>query len=103
MRKAHEVANKSFKKRKKISFFNVAIFGFLIYFVYTFFNQQIQINNYNSKIDVYKSDIENKNKLVSYYNEQKTNIETDQYIEDVARDTLGYVKPYEKIFVDANK
>ena len=52
---------------------------------------------------MYKSDIENKNKLVSYYNEQKTNIETDQYIEDVARDTLGYVKPYEKIFVDANK
>ena len=27
----------------------------------------------------------------------------NEYIEDVARESLGYVKPYEKIFVDANK
>ena len=38
-----------------------------------------------------------------YYKSKKTNIETDEYIEEVAREDLGYVKPYEKIFVDANK
>ena len=79
------------------------VFCYVVYFVYTFCDQQIQINNYNSKIETYKNDIESKNKLVSYYKDQKTNIETDEYIEDVARESLGYVKPYEKIFVDTNK
>lgn len=104
MRKAYNAENRKMtKRRKKISLFNVVVFAFVVYFVYTFCDQQIQINNYNSKIETYKSDIETKNKLVSYYKDQKTNIETDEYIEDVARESLGYVKPYEKIFVDANK
>ena len=105
MRKAYNADKKVVKRklRKKISFFNVIVFCFVVYFVYTFCDQQIQINNYNSKIETYKNDIESKNKLVSYYKDQKTNIETDEYIEDVARESLGYVKPYEKIFVDTNK
>lgn len=105
MRKAYNADKKVVKKklRKKISLFNVIVFCFVVYFVYTFCDQQIQINNYNSKIETYKNDIESKNKLVSYYKDQKTNIETDEYIEDVARESLGYVKPYEKIFVDTNK
>ena len=104
MRKAHNASNKVVrKKRKKIRLFNVVVFAFVVYFIYTVCQQQIKINSYNSKIETYKADIDSKNKLVSYYNNQKTNIETDEYIEDVARETLGYVKPYEKIFVDANK
>ncbi len=105
MRKAYNADKKVVKRklRKKISLFNVIVFCFVVYFVYTFCDQQIQINNYNSKIETYKNDIESKNKLVSYYKDQKTNIETDEYIEDVARESLGYVKPYEKIFVDTNK
>ncbi len=104
MRKAYNASNKVVrKKRKKIRLFNVVVFAFIVYFVYTVCEQQIKINSYNSKIETYKADIDSKAKLVSYYDNQKTNIETDEYIEDVARDTLGYVKPYEKIFIDANK
>ena len=104
MRKAYNAKSKKITKRKsKLSLFKMVVFAFVIYFVYTFCDQQIQINNYNSKIETYKTDIEAKNQLVSYYKEQKTNISTDEYIEDVARESLGYVKPYEKIFVDANK
>lgn len=103
MRKAYNATNSKTKRRKKLSLFKVVVFGFFVYFAYTVYDQQIQINSYDSKIETYKADIENKNKLIDYYDEQKDNIETDEYIEDVARDTLGYVKPYEKIFVDANK
>lgn len=104
MRKAYNANNKkTIKRRKKISLFNIVVCTFVVYFIYTFCEQQIQINNYNSKIETYKSDIEAKEKLVSYYENKQTNIETDEYIEDVARESLGYVKPYEKIFVDANK
>ena len=44
-----------------------------------------------------------KNIIINYYKEQKQNIESMEYIEQVARDTLGYIKPYEKIFVDTNR
>ena len=79
------------------------LFAFSIYFVYTFIEQQVQINKYDSEIEMYTADIENKRELVNYYNNQKGNTKSDEYIENVARESLGYVKPYEKIFIDANK
>lgn len=91
------------KKKKKNNVFKIICVCLVIYFVYTMCDQQIQINKYNSQIDMYKADIENKNKLVDYYSTQKSNVNSTEYIESVARDTLGYVKPYEKIFIDANK
>lgn len=76
---------------------------FSIYFVYTFFEQQIQINKYDSQIEMYNAEIASKNELAKYYKEQSKNISTDEYIEQVARESLGYVKPYEKVFIDTNK
>jgi len=87
----------------KIKFIHIISLSFILYFAYTMFDQQIQLNKYNSQIEMYQADIESKNKLVDYYSSQKTNITSDEYIEKVARDSLGYVKPYEKIFIDANK
>ena len=95
--------NSKENKKGNINFFHIISIAFIIYFCYTMFDQQLQINKYNSQIEMYENDIENKNKLVDYYSSQKTNITTDEYIEQVARDLLGYVKPYEKIFIDANK
>ncbi len=104
MRKAYNTEKKNTKKRKKkFNIFNLLVVAFIVYFVYTVYDQQLQINKYDSQIDMYKADIESKNELVEYYASQKSSIESDEYIESVARDTLGYVKPYEKIFVDANK
>lgn len=76
---------------------------FIGYCAYTLFDQQIQLNKYNSQISMYEKEIESKNELISYYNEQKNNVNSDEYIEEVARESLGLVKPYEKIFIDANK
>ena len=88
----------NFKKRGHI----VAIV-FLAYFGYTFFNQQIKLDKYNSQIDMYQKEIDAKKNLIEYYNNQNDNINSDEYIESVARDKLGLVKPYEKVYVDANK
>lgn len=91
------------KKQGKIKFVHIISIVFIMYFAYTMFDQQLQINKYNSQIEMYEKDIENKNKLVEYYSSQKVNITSDEYIEKVARESLGYVKPYEKIFIDANR
>lgn len=91
------------KKSKKINLFKVFFAVFMAYFVYTAYNQQVQINKYNSQISMYKQDISTTNKLTSYYKSQASNMQTDDFIEKMAREKLGYVKPYEKIFVDINK
>lgn len=91
------------KKRKKFNMFTLVAILFVAYFIYTFFDQQIQINKYNSQIEMYTADINSKKKETEYYKTQKSNINSTEYIESVARNSLGYVKPYEKIFVDTNK
>lgn len=101
--KKRENINNKINKKKKIRPVMIILFAFSIYFVYTFIEQQVQINKYDSEIEMYTADIENKRELVNYYNNQKGNTKSDEYIENVARESLGYVKPYEKIFIDANK
>lgn len=101
--KKRENINNKINKKKKIRPVMIVLFVFSIYFVYTFIEQQVQINKYDSEIEMYTADIENKRELVNYYNNQKGNTKSDEYIENVARESLGYVKPYEKIFIDANK
>lgn len=103
MRKNRVVEDSKKNKKKKIKMIHIVMLVFSFYFVYTLVDQQIQINKYNSQIEMYRADIKSKTELTDYYNNQKGSIQTDEYIENVARESLGYVKPYEKIFVDANK
>lgn len=94
------------KNQKKVGKAKLSILIPLIfigYCGYTLFEQQVQINKYDSQIKLYQTEIEERNELIDYYNNQKNNVHSDEYIEKVARETLGLVKPYEKIFIDANK
>lgn len=103
MRKKSDSNNAQSAKKRKFGIIHIALLLFGVYFVYTLVQQQIQINKYNSQIEMYSADIKTKKELTEYYNSQKGNTKTDEYIENVARENLGYVKPYEKIFVDVNK
>ena len=102
MRKSSIKNNESSNKRR-INLFTVFSILFVSYFVYTVFDQQIQINKYNSQIDMFTNEIEAKELETQYYKRQKEHINSAEYIEDLAREHLGYVKPYEKIFIDTNK
>lgn len=94
---------KNVGKKRRIGFAGSVLVLVSIYFVTTFVDQQISINRYSSQIEVYQQDIANKEALTKYYSEKQENVATDEYIEQVARESLGLVKPYEKIFVDVNK
>ena len=91
------------KKKTRVQLSHVVAIAFVVYFAYTFFDQQVKINRYNSQIEMYNQELEAKQNLVEYYNTQSENITSDEYIESVARERLGLVKPYETIYVDANK
>ena len=105
MRKNQEVIKRGkVKKRKKsLNIVHIVAIVFLAYFGYTFFDQQIKLDKYDSQIAMYQKEIDSKKNLIEYYNNQNENITSDEYIESVARDKLGLVKPYEKVYVDANK
>lgn len=90
------------KKKKNVSIVHIMTILFITYFGFTFFNQQLKLNKYNSQIEMYEKEIESKQNLIEYYKSRKENITTDEYIESVAREKLGLVKPYEKVYIDAN-
>lgn len=83
-------SDNTIKKKGKFKFGYIKIITLLvfIYFTYTVYNQQIQINKYNSQIDMYTSDIQNKTDLINYYKSQKLNINSDDFIELIARKEL---------------
>ena len=57
--KKRENINNKINKKKKIRPVMIVLFAFSIYFVYTFIEQQVQINKYDSEIEMYTADIEN--------------------------------------------
>lgn len=92
------------KKKSKINIDFVRL-GFsiaVIYFVISFCYQQRELNYYKSQKDIYIKGIKEQQETLKKYDEQKNQENTDEIMENYARD-LGYVKPYEKIFIDINK
>ncbi len=94
---------KSKKKYKvKIDFVRLGFCVATIYFVISFCYQQRELNNYQRQKEIYQNGIKDQQATLKKYNEQKNQESTDEIMENYARD-LGYVKPYEKIFIDINK
>ena len=97
--------NKENKKSKKvkISLFSILSIGICVYFVSIIYTQQISIDKYNSKLEMYNTQIKQNDEILKGLNNTEEDITTDAYIEKIAREQLGLVKPYEKIFIDVNK
>ena len=87
-------------KNKKINFKRIIIIATLIYVVYTFFVQQKELNAYKADSKRYSEQIatekEKKEKLL----ETKSNINSKEYIEQVAREKLDMYYPNEKVYID---
>lgn len=90
-------------KNKKINFKRIIIIATLIYVVYTFFVQQEELNAYKADSKRYSEQIateeEKKEKLL----ETKSNINSKEYIEQVAREKLDMYLPNEKVYIDISK
>ena len=96
---------KQIKKKKKIEldYLRIILIVFFVYFAFTVVKQQFSINEYDVKIADLEMQIEQANEKVEEINELKEKVNTTEYIETVARNELGLIKPYEKIFIDVNK
>lgn len=73
-----------------------------VYGIYTMIEQEVELKNIADEKEKYVTLCENEEMRHEQLLETKKNINSDEYIEEVAREKLGLVMPYEIIFVDAS-
>lgn len=89
------------KKRSKIGL--MFIVALIVYFSVTIVGQQKTLFDVNDKISDIQAKIAQEKKTANELEEQKKNVESDENIEKVARERLGWVKQGERVFVDINR
>ena len=86
-------------KRKNL-FKKLLIIAFLIYFIYTLISKQRTLNSYANMKDSYNDDIEIAQEENQELQEMKDNINSDEYIEQIAREKLDMYYPNERVYID---
>jgi len=90
-------------KRKSPKWMIFVLIGFIIYFIFVFFEQQKVLYAKNIEMNNIQAKIKEEMELNEELKKQKEMLATDEYIEKVAREKLGMVKPGERIFIDINQ
>ncbi len=90
-------------KNKKINFKRIIIIAILIYVVYTFFVQQKELNACKADSKRYTEQIAAEEEKKEQLLETKANINSKEYIEEVAREKLDMYLPNEKVYIDISK
>ena len=104
VRNIEEVKPKRKKRSKKYLLLYVAVFGFAVYAAFTIINQNIEINNKKSQLAELEKQIEVVEIQNDYYDEVKhyTGKDLDEYIENIAREDLDYIKNGERVFINVS-
>ena len=83
---------------KRVLFIAIAV-----YVIYTFFVQQKNLNAYKADEERYREQIATEEERKKELNETKSNINSKEYIEQIARDKLDMYLPNEKVYIDISK
>lgn len=86
---------------KRLLYTLLLTFGF-IYMGYIFCTQQIKLNDLNKEIAFYDRELQEQNVKTQELNNRINSMSSNKYMEEVARERLGYVMPDEIIFIDAS-
>ena len=76
------------------------IIAVLIYFIYTLVSQQQTLNSYKQEASTYSNQIEEANDKNEELKNVKNNINSTEYIENMAREKLGMYLPNERVYID---
>lgn len=81
----------------------VLLIGIFIYVVYTFFAQQKMLNTYQADQKRYSEQIAEAKEEQEGLKTTKENINSKEYIEEVAREKLDMYLPNERVYIDISK
>lgn len=79
------------------------IISFILYFVFTLISQQKTLNAYAKEEERYNEDISAAQDEQEELKEMKENINSNEYIEQIAREKLGMYYPNERVYIDIEK
>lgn len=91
------------KKNKGNLMKKICFIGISIYVISIFINQQKTLNSYKASQEYYQEEIETKLAYQETLKETKSNINSQEYIEEMAREKLNMYLPNEKVYIDKNK
>ena len=89
-------------KTKKI-YKKLFIIGIAIYVLYIFANQQKTLNSYKTAQQYYEEQISEKIAYKETLYSTKNNINSEEYIEEAAREKLDMYLPNERVYIDTSK
>ena len=82
---------------------NVIIAIFLIYVVVTLVSQQKTLNQYSSEAEIYAKQLETATEENKDLNKTKEDVNSTEYIEQMAREKLDMYLPNERVYIDINR
>ena len=86
--------------KKKLRINRFIIIAVLIYFIYTLVSQQQTLNSYKQEASTYSNQLEEANDKNEELKNVKNNINSTEYIENMAREKLGMYLPNERVYID---
>lgn len=78
----------------------IILLAFIIYFVVTIISQQKTLNQYKSESLAYSRQLESAKDMNQKLNTTKDNVNSTEYIEEVAREKLDMYLPNERVYID---
>lgn len=91
------------KKRKKIGKIRIVLLGVLIYILAIMLNQNKMMNELEGKRLALTKEINYLEEEIDDINKELENSDSLEFVEKIARDELGMVKPREIIVIDEDK
>ena len=87
------------KKNKKI-LRNLLIIAIIIYVAFVFINQQKTLNEYSKNTEELNQQIASEEATNEDLNQQKDNVNSLEFIEEMAREKLDMYYPNERVYMD---
>ena len=87
------------KKNKKI-LRNIFIIAIIIYIVFIFINQQKTLNEYSKNAEELNQQIATEKATNEELNQKKEDVNSLEFIEDMASEKLDLDHPHESVYVD---
>lgn len=89
------------KKNKIVR--NIIIFIVLIYVIFTLINQQKILNQYSESTQELAQSVEEEKQNRDELSKKKEDVNSLEFIEEMAREKLDMYHPNEKVFIDQGK
>ena len=89
--------------KKKFKLNRIIIIGIIIYVLYVLISRQQVLSSYKKEEQNYLDLIAQEKQRNAELLEEKENINSTEFIEEIARDKLGMYLPNERVYIDISK